>query len=279
MTGMQRRGSTPAGPPWPTDLLADLHAGVLEEAEAARLWPLVRADPEAGAVLDALDATVADLAALPRQPLAPMPERFAARLDAAIAAESAARGSATATATAPTPPPDRPAAVPAGQPLARVADLAAARRRRARRLGWAGGVIAAAAAVAAVIVVVVAPKSGTGGQAVAVAPPPASTSSLNSGQLNAAAALANLGRSDYGTLTDPDKLAACLSANGADPNQRPAGGAQITLDGKPGVLLVLTTGQTGRFRLLVVGPDCAAGNPSTLADTEVGGVPRATPTR
>jgi hypothetical protein len=136
-------------------------------------------------------------------------------------------------------------------------------------------VIAAAAAAAAVIVVVVAPKSGTGGQAVA----PASTSSLNSGQLNAAAALANLGRSDYGTLTDPDKLAACLSANGADPNQRPAGGAQITLDGKPGVLLVLTTGQTGRFRLLVVGPDCAAGNPSTLADTEVGGVPRATPTR
>jgi hypothetical protein len=250
MTGMQRRGSTPAGPPWPTDLLADLHAGVLEETEAARLWPLVRADPEAGAVLDALDATVADLAALPRQPLAPMPERFAARLDAAIAAESAARGSATATATAPTPPP-----------------------------GWAGGVIAAAAAVAAVIVVVVAPKSGTGGQAVAVAPAPASTSSLNSGQLNAAAALANLGRSDYGTLTDPDKLAACLSANGADPNQRPAGGAQITLDGKPGVLLVLTTGQTGRFRLLVVGPDCAAGNPSTLADTEVGGVPRATPTR
>ena len=259
MTGMQGRGGTPAGPPagppWSVDVLADLHAGVFDEAESARLWPLVNADPEAREVLAALDSTLDDLHGMPEIPVPAMPPEFAARLDAAIAAEAAARPAAAVQTPSPAP----------------VIDLARARQQRNRRLGWAGGVVAVAAAVAAVVLVVGQPKT-TGGQSVAAAPPTGG-SSMSSGQLNLSSALAAVGRSDYGPLADPARLSACLAANGQDPNRKPAGASQITLDGKPGVLLVLTTGHTAQFRLLVVGPDCAAGRPDTLADAVVGGTP------
>jgi hypothetical protein len=42
------------------------------------------------------------------------------------------------------------------------------------------------------------------------------------------------------------------------------------VDGRAGVLLVLPTGVAARFRLLVVGPDCAPGSPLTVSDTLVG---------
>ena len=32
MTGIDRRGDTPMGPPWPVDVLADLHAGAFDAA-------------------------------------------------------------------------------------------------------------------------------------------------------------------------------------------------------------------------------------------------------
>ncbi|HEX9334245.1 MAG TPA: hypothetical protein VF892_00105, partial [Pseudonocardiaceae bacterium] len=82
MTGIDRRGDTPMGPPWPVDVLADLHAGALDDAVARELWPRVRQDPAAVAVLDALDATRAELSGLAASPSIPMPARFAARLDA-----------------------------------------------------------------------------------------------------------------------------------------------------------------------------------------------------
>ncbi|NBH03925.1 hypothetical protein GTY80_11810, partial [Amycolatopsis sp. SID8362] len=63
MTDESRGIGGTVGPPWSVDVLADLHAGVLDDAQAAELWPLVHADPEAQAILDALDATQADLAA------------------------------------------------------------------------------------------------------------------------------------------------------------------------------------------------------------------------
>ncbi len=51
-------------PPYSAELLADLHAGALDEELAARLWPRVRRDPEAVAYLARLDATQARLSAL-----------------------------------------------------------------------------------------------------------------------------------------------------------------------------------------------------------------------
>jgi hypothetical protein len=103
---------------------------------------------------------------------------------------------------------------------------------------------------------------------VAAAPPHA----LTTGRLGTATVASALGRTDYGPLGDPERRAACLAANGV-PDQRPAGALQVTLDGRPGTLLVLTTGRSAQFRLLVVGPDCAAGRPDRLTDTVVGGLP------
>lgn len=253
MTGSDRRTDPPQGPPWSVDVLADLHAGALDDAVSAELWPRVRRDPDAVAVLAALDTTRAELAGLGTA-VAPMPDRFAARLDQAIAAETR-----TAVATPPPPPPSAP-----------VADLAAARRRRNQRWGWAAGLVVAAAAVAVVVLAI--PHRGPSVSGVAAAPP----RQLTSGQLDTATLTSALGHTDYGPLSDPDRRAACLAANGVT-HQQPAGALQVTLNGKPGTLVVLPTGRTAQFRLLVVGPDCAAGRPDRLADTVVGGLP--VPTR
>ncbi len=264
MTGIDRRGDTPMGPPWSDDLLADLHGGALDAASAGRLWPVVRHDPAAASVLDALDATRAELAGLTTRAV-PMPDRFAARLDAAIAAEARSRPQVPVQ-TGPqrsAPPPVAPAPV---------VDLAKARQRRNKRLGWVGGALVAAAAVAVAVIAI--PHGGTSVTGVAAAPPQA----LTSGQLGTTTLSAAIGRADYGPLSDQATRAACLSANGQDPNQSPAGALQVTLDGKPGTLLVLPTGRTAQFRLLVVGPACAANRPDQLADTVVGGIPVVTPT-
>jgi hypothetical protein len=231
MTGID--SVPPMGPPWPVEVLADLHAGALDTAVAQRLWPQVRQDPEAMEVLDALDVTRAELSALGTSPAPPMPAHVAARLDAALAAE-------------------------AGAP---VLDLARARRKRNQRVGSVAGALVAAAAVAVAVISI--PHGTTGGRPSAAGTP---VTSLNSATLAAA-----LGRADYGPLTDATRRAACLAANRQDPNQIPAGAMQVTLFGKPGVLLVLTTGKLAQYRLLVVGPNCAAGNPDRLAQAVVGG--------
>jgi hypothetical protein len=251
MTGSERRGGTPVGPPWPVDVLADLHAGAFDENTSAVLWPQVRRDPDAVSVLAALDATSADLGALARPPITPIPPSVAARLDAAMAAEAD-----VLFANAP------------------VVSLDAARRRRTKRISWAAGIVATAAAVLGIAVITL-PHNANTTPGVAGAPPAAAFSTplaLTHAQLTAAVLGTALGRDDYGPLADPVRRAACLAANGQDPNRVPAGAMRITLDGRPGVLMVLTTDQYARYRLLVVGADCAAGHPATLADTVIGGI-------
>lgn len=261
MTGIDRRGDTPMGPPWPVDVLADLHAGVLDADVAQRLWPRVREDAEASAVLDALDATLAELGGLAAAPVPPIPTQVAHRLDMAIGEE--ARRAFPAPRVMP-------------PPAAPVVDLARARRRRGRRIGWATGVLVAAA-VAAVVVVTI-PRGGSSITGVAAPPPTASqppggadqpvrltTGELTSGTTVAAA----LRRGDYGSLSVPSAMAACLRANGV--SGAPVGGMQVVFNGTPGTLLILTTGTVARYRVLVVGQNCAAGTPDRLADVTVGG--------
>lgn len=79
---------TPVGPPWSVDDLSDIHAGVYPADVTAQLRTRIAADPEAAAVLTALDSTVDELSLLP--PLV-IPEKYALRLDQAIAAASLAR--------------------------------------------------------------------------------------------------------------------------------------------------------------------------------------------
>src|SRR5262249_2163813 len=148
MTDSVRSGG-PAGPPWSVDLLADLHAGALDSDLSARLWPQVNADPEARAVIEALDTVKVELGQLGHAQVEPMPAHFAARLDAALAAEAQRRAA--------------PQRAPVAPPVAPVVDLAAARRRRNRTLAWGAGVLATAAAAVAVVVAVFPGSDKTGG--------------------------------------------------------------------------------------------------------------------
>lgn len=252
MTDMgQPRGA--AGPQWTVDQLAELHAGALSDAEAARLWPQVQADPEAQAVLSALDATVADLDAFASAPVEPMPAHVAARIDAALAAE-AARG-----VQQPGP----------AEGLAPVVDMAAARRKRNRQLGWGLGLVSAAAAAVAVVAVV-SPGSSTPGTPMAVdphdgaSPPPGQAPlSLSSEQPERAFGAVN-GVQDFGPLRSRAGLDECLQAHGLPTDGDTAGIRPVTIDGKAAVLAVLTTGKLATYRIIAVSPDCSADNPGEI---------------
>jgi hypothetical protein len=264
MTDESRGIGGTVGPPWSVDVLADLHAGVLDDAETSRLWPLVNADPEARAILDALDATQSDLASLADAPAPPMPAEFAARLDAALAAEAAA---AFPERTQPAP---RTAPEQAGSGDAQVVDLAAARRRRNKRLGWAAGVLtAAAAAVVAVTIAIPGTSQQTGTPNVA-APPPSGPSVGSDGSGAQALIGKAVGVRDFGPLRTEDKLDACIAAAGLDPDVRPEGIRPVNVGGKSGVMIILTTGKLAQFRLVAFGADCGPGNPAVLFDKVVG---------
>ena len=197
-------------------------------------------DPEDPAVVTALARTRADLAAYgERTP--PMPAGLLADIDAALAAE---RG---------VPPVDTPG--PA--------------RRTGRRAVLV--LVAAAAVVAAVVVGVLTGVRPAGTPAPSALPTtPAPEVPVLAGGDGPSALRAGLGRSDYGPLGDPGRLAGCLGAHGVPAGARPVGARQVVVDGRAGVLFVLPTGVAARFRVLVVEPGCAAGAPLTLSDMLVG---------
>lgn len=266
-------GDSPhGGQPWSVDLLADLHADLGDRSGL---------DADALAVLAALDATQAELTTLP--PMR-MPDDVAARIDAALAAEVAARSgprpmtpphAAAPVAPMGHPTPGLPSTAPQQHP-APVVDLAEARRRRNRRMGIAGGLLAAAA-VAVGIVVVALPGGTTGGTPQAI-PPGTSiqTDPQNNGPLALkqgdlpGAGFKAYGNTDYGPFADAAKLNACLTANGVT-GKKPIAGRRVTVDGRPGVMMLVSVGQPGRVQLLVVGNECAAGTPATIANTTIGG--------
>jgi len=271
MTDSVKGAGGPPGPPWSVDVLADLHAGVLDPAESARLWPQVNADPQARAVLAALDEVKVGLGQLANAPVEPMPAQYAARLDAALDAEMRSRGGVATQA------------LPAGPPVAPVVDLAAARKRRNRMAAWGAGVLTAAAAAAAIAFVAV-PGQETGGTPSAEggknteapgdtqdpggpAQPPLA---LSKGNLAAAIGQLN-GKKDYGDLQDEQGLKDCLDAHQVPSSGEPIGISPVTLDGKPGVAALLGAGtQQGHFRVVVVEPTCTADDPGeVLANAEV----------
>lgn len=262
MTDMGKPRGT-AGPPWPVDLLADLHAGALDEAQAAELWPLVQADVEAMAVLGALDATKADLATLAAAPVAPMPADIAARLDAALAAEASRTPIQQVT-------PDARGHQP-GQPerLAPVVDIAAARRKRNRVMGWGAGLVSTAAAAVAAVAIL-SPDASTTGTPMAgedtshdgsAAPGP--SFSVEPDRPEAAFPQLN-GVQDYGPLESREGLEACLAAHEIPTTGQTAGVKPGKVEGKDAVIAVLTTGKTATYRIVAVSPECGPDNPGEL---------------
>jgi hypothetical protein len=244
-------------------VLADLHAGALDARQSAALWAQVNRDPEAQAVLAALDAVKRDLDALGDAPAEPMPAHFAAQLDAAIAAE--------ATKSRPTQ-----TSVSAAPGVAPVVDMAAARRRRNRRTGWAAGVLTAAAAAVAVTFVALpseetdgTPQPQADGTGTAQQEPgegaPQGPLALEGDNLGPA--ISGLtGQDDYGPFESEQGLLDCLDQQGIT-NPQVAGAREVTVDGTEGVAALLAGGEDGkRFRLVIVDPQCT----ELITDTSLG---------
>jgi hypothetical protein len=257
--------------------------------------------PGEEALFEALDRTRADLAAAP---VPPLPTGFAAQLQARIAAERAAAGTGTPprdpSSDPPTsqpssrPPSSQPPSSqpPSSQPpSSQPGHLAPSRPSSSRPLGRAAAdtgpgrdrrhrrVLAAGLAALAVVAVVTGGLLAAGGGPTTPAPtaapapvgPPAPAPAPLSADDPVRALRTGLGARDPGPLADPARRAACLVAHGLPAGTVPLGSRQVVLDGRPGTLLVLPTGTAARFRLLVVGPDCTARSPETLADLTVGG--------
>lgn len=264
MTDEGRGHGGVVGPPWSVDVLADLHAGVLDEQEAAALWPLVNADPEARAIIEALESTTSDLSSFAALDVEPMPAEVAGRIDAALEQERAQAFAQPVPAPAPAQGPN-------------VVSLEAARARRKKRLGWGAGVLtAAAAAIVAAVVVIPNTTNNTGpelaeptptqsDEAGAGSPPPAVSSD------NPVAAVGEISQlRDFGPLGNEQRLDACLAANGVDPAVQPVGFGPVTIDGREALMVLLTTGELGQLRMLALSPDCAPDNPGLLLDETVG---------
>jgi hypothetical protein len=259
MTDSTRGTGAAPGPPWSVDVLADLHAGALDARQSAALWAQVNHDPEAQAVLAALDAVKRDLDAFGDAPVEPMPAHFAAKLDEAIAAE--------ATRT-------RPATVQQGvAPVSNVTDMAEARRKRSKRMGWAAGVLtAAAAAVAVTFVALPGEETGTptaedGANTSQEQPDAGNQPPLALSGNDLGPAINGLqGQEDYGPMEDEEGMTTCLTEQGID-NPQLIGAREVMLDGTEGVAALLADGEGDRrFRLVIVDPGCT----KVITDTSLG---------
>ena len=247
-----------AGEPLSVDELADLHAGVLDDRTAARLWPRVLDDPQAQAVLAALDATSADLGALGSESAAPMPAGVAGRIDAALSHE-AGRGQEGA---------------------APVVGIDTARRKRNRLLAWGTGIVTTVAAAVTAVAVIspggqveqlpkMAQPVPSAGAGTGTEPAQGHALALHSGNLSKAVGPA-VGVRRLGPLQSEARLAACLAANGIDPDVTPAGVRPATIDGRRAVIVLYPTGEFAQYRLVALPADCGSNNVGLLADTVIG---------
>lgn len=295
MSGADRRAEAPQDPPWSPELLADFHAGLLDQETHEALHAQLRTDPQAREVLSALEATSAQLHTL-RLPA--IPDHVTERIEAALQAEAPRDTVRPPTAPIPDahdgmPPTDTTGHAPA-------VDIDSARQhstkaapgrantakvkstRMSAGLGWTAGLVAVAAAVAGAVVVTMPLVSGTDEEPLAAESSPAGSSDTDPAQPAPLALRSNdpalsgeqfatlLGSEQYTGLSDPNQLIGCLQANGVD-SREPLGAREIILDDRPAQLLILSTEKVGEFRMLTVGPGCSSGRPATIADTTFGG--------
>jgi len=266
-----RRPDGTHDPSWSVELLADLHGGVLDPAQAAGLRRAAATDPQAALVLDALDEVRGELTGLGREPVPPMPAHYAARLDAALAALPPLTGGV------PVPQQTAHQQFSPPRPAASVVNIDLARRRRNKRMGWGAGVLVGAAAAVAAVTAVVLPAgdSGDGGGPVGAAPdnaPPISVSRTDIG-----AAIGDVtDKRDFGALKNDRGLVDCLGGSDITATPSQIGGVrQVRLDGVPGVMALLVG--DNRIRVVVVPPDCTADNSKVLLDQSiVTGLPKPT---
>lgn len=230
----------PIEEPLTPELLADLQAGLLDDATAARVRRRVRDDPEAADMLAALERVRRDLAGL------------GAELDAE---------------SAPPVPPEVSAKL--------IAALRAERPRHARRWRRIGAIIGGCAAVVAVAIGAVMlqrpaplskPPAPTGQFGRITTTPVHSDLGLTEAQVLAVLTTPP----DFGPLADPARRTGCLAALGYPPGIRVLGARPLDVAGRRGVLILLADDRPDTLTGLVVPADCADGaTPTPIARTVV----------
>ncbi len=249
----------PSPDPAPIDLtpelLADLQAGLLDDATAARVRRRARSDPEAARTLAQLQSVRRELAQLGRgegadQAPPDVPATVTARVSAALRAA-----------------PDPGAASAGGHTVSRP------RLTRAQRAGLVIGVCAVATAVVLGALVLtrdpgpVFPAGPTAAQITvertASSGLPSSDFPLSDAELRAALA----GQQDLGPLADPQRRASCLTGLGYSPTLKVLGGHAVEVAGRPGVLLLVPLGTPDQIGAVVVEPTCNAADTGLLAET------------
>ncbi|WP_410871558.1 hypothetical protein [Nocardia sp. A7] len=258
-------------PPFPSELLADLHADNLAPDLREQLWPMVRTDVDALHYLNKLDEVnihlrtlAADERVMHRMPddVADRMFRFVAELDAGEVPTERI-----------TPPRSIPAAEPVANdgPTVRItpqppeqAPISLDRYRSRRRMG----LLAAAAATVAVLAgagAVFSTFDTTEGTPTA-AP---YTEPAAPDELTTAAALRALGKRDVvGPLADDAALTRCVRANGID--RAVLGATSITFRGSDAVLVLVQGVEAPTITALVVGTGCSAGAPERLTLRDIG---------
>ncbi len=252
--------SAGADPPLSVEVLAELQAGLLDDAAAARVRGQIRADPEAARMLRALNQVRRDVAAVGAdQATAPdPPPEVIARISAVL------RSTEGST--------DLPSSGSGGG-----AHLARPRIRTASMLAAGAGLCAVIAAIT------------VGTVALVNSPEPSATTPATAQHITVSASpmliplspaqiLALLGRKpDFGPpqgalsspLNDPPRLASCLSGLGY-PASTPVLGAQpIDISARPGVLLVLPGDTPNNLAVFAVALTCSAADTGLLADTQI----------
>jgi hypothetical protein len=226
-----------------TRLLADLQAGLLDDDTAARVRRQAREDPAAGQMVAALDRVRRDLAEL-----------------------------GTDAASAPDVPDDVAERVAGALQAASKAVPTHAARHPVDRIRTIVAVIGAAAALAAVAVGTLmlvrtpAPQS-TPSPTIESMTVPQSPGTL---PLSDQEILALLTRQpDFGPLADPQRRASCLSGLGYSSSTMVVGARPLAVNGRPGVLLLLSGASPKTVAAVVVAPHCSSASTGLLAETVV----------
>ena len=249
-------GSAGADPPLTVEVLADLQAGLLDDDAAARIRRQIRADPEAGWMLRALNQVRRDVAGVGADPKAgpePPPEVIA-RISAVLrSAESPPGGSGGG------------------------AHLARPHIRAASVIAGAAGVCAVIAAIAV----------GTFALVNAPAPTPSAPATAEHITVSAAPMVIPLSQAqmlallsqkpDFGPpqgplsspLKAPSRLASCLSGLGYSASTQLLGARPIDINARPGVLLVLPGDTPTDLAVFAVALSCSAADTGLLAETQI----------
>lgn len=238
--------SAGSDPPLTVELLADLQAGILDDADAARVRRQIRADPRAAGVLDALNQVRRDVAAAGADPgSAPdPPPEVVGRISAAL--RSADLG------------PGGPAAHTARPHI-----------RPARTIAAAGGLCAALAAIGFGTVALLhapepAPDIPGDIQHITLSTPPMEI------PLSQNDIFGLLDRSpDYGALGDPARRASCLTGLGYPASTQILGARPVEINARPGIVLVIPGDSPHLLAVFAVSPNCSAADTGLLANTQV----------